>query len=65
MVHRVVSTGELEQALHLADTVPKLHLIEVVLPRLDAAESLVRFAGRAAEFVFPHIRSRIHKAFAK
>jgi indolepyruvate decarboxylase len=58
MVHHVVSTGELERALDVANTVAKLHLIEVVLPRLDAAESLVRFARRAAEFVFPQLRSR-------
>jgi indolepyruvate decarboxylase len=56
VVHRVETMGDLEEALSRTNSISKLHFIEVVLPRLDAPESLVRIARRAAEFDFPQIR---------
>jgi indolepyruvate decarboxylase len=56
VVHRVGTIGDLEEALARTNDIPKLHFIEVVLPRLDAPESLMRIARRAAEFDFPQIR---------
>ena len=54
--------GDLEEALARTNNIPKLHFIEVALPRLDAPESLMRSARRAAEFDFPQIRrlSAVH-----
>lgn len=31
------------------------HLIEIILPRLDAPDPLVRFTKKAAEFDFPQL----------
>jgi indolepyruvate decarboxylase len=54
-IHYVRNEAELRWALERATDSTKLHLIEIVLPRLDAPESLVRFARRAAEFDFPQL----------
>jgi len=56
IVHVVRTEVELEAALHAARDVSKLHLIELVLPRMDAPEALVRFARKAAAFDFPQMR---------
>ena len=56
MVHLVRTEAELEAALHAANDASRLHLLELVLERMDAPESLVRFAQRAAAFDFPEIR---------
>jgi indolepyruvate decarboxylase len=56
IVHVVRTEAELEAALHAARDVSKLHLIELVLPRMDAPEALVRFARKAAAFDFPQMR---------
>ena len=52
-----MTEAELEAALHAARDVSKLHLIELVLPRMDAPEALVRFARKAAAFDFPQMRA--------
>jgi TPP-dependent 2-oxoacid decarboxylase len=56
VIHRVETMGDLEKALACTNKISKLHFIEVVLPRLDAPESLMRMARRAAEFDFPQMR---------
>jgi indolepyruvate decarboxylase len=56
VVHLVRTEAELEAALHTANDASTLHLLELVLQRMDAPESLVRFAQRAAAFDFPQIR---------
>jgi indolepyruvate decarboxylase len=56
VVHVVKTEAELEAALHAAKDVSKLHLLELALPRMDASEALVRFARKAAAFVFPQMR---------
>jgi indolepyruvate decarboxylase len=56
VVHLVRTEAELEAALHAGRAVSKLHLIELVLPRMDAPEALVRFARKAAAFDFPQMR---------
>jgi indolepyruvate decarboxylase len=56
VVHQVRTKAELEAALHAANDASKLHLLELVLQRMDAPESLVRFAQRVAAFDFPQIR---------
>jgi TPP-dependent 2-oxoacid decarboxylase len=56
MVHRVETMGDLEKALACTNNISKLHFIEVVLPRLDVPESLMRMARRAAELDFPQMR---------
>ena len=55
-MHSVRTEAELETALDAAGDASKLHIIELVLGRLDAPEALVHFAERAAEFDFPQIR---------
>ena len=56
IVHVVRTEAELEAALHAARDVSNLHLLELVLPRMDAPEVLVRFAQRAGAFNFPQMR---------
>ena len=56
VVHLVTTEAELQAALHAASDASRLHLLELVLPRMDAPEELVRFGQRAAEFDFPHAR---------
>ena len=56
VVHVVRTEAELEAALHASRDISKLHLLEVVLPRMDAPEALVRFAQKAAAFDFPQMR---------
>lgn len=53
--HIVRTEAELRTALHAAEDSSKLHFIELILPRMDAPEPLVRFAKKAAEFDFPQI----------
>jgi indolepyruvate decarboxylase len=55
VVHSVRTEAELRSALHAANDASRLHLIELVLARLDAPEALARFAQRAAEFNFPQM----------
>jgi TPP-dependent 2-oxoacid decarboxylase len=55
-VHLVKTEAELQRALEATRDATKLHLIEIVLPRLDAPDGLTRFARHAAKFDFPHIR---------
>jgi indolepyruvate decarboxylase len=55
VIHCVRNEAELRWALQGATDSAKLHLIEIILPRLDAPEPLVRFARKAAEFDFPQI----------
>jgi indolepyruvate decarboxylase len=56
VVHVVRTEAELEAALHAARDIYKLHLLELVLPRTDAPEALVRFTRRVAAFDFPQMR---------
>jgi indolepyruvate decarboxylase len=56
VVHSVRTEAELGRALSAANDASRLHFIELVLAQLDAPETLVRFARRAAEFDFPQIR---------
>jgi indolepyruvate decarboxylase len=56
VVHHVRTAAEFQAALHAATDGSRLHLLELVLSRMDAPESLARFARRAAEFDFPQIR---------
>jgi indolepyruvate decarboxylase len=56
VVHRVETMGDLQKALASTNKISKLHFIEIVLPRLEAPESLKRMARRAAEFDFPQMR---------
>jgi indolepyruvate decarboxylase len=58
VVHLVRSSAELQTALREASDASKLHFIELVLSRMDAPETLVRFAKRAAAFDFPQILDR-------
>jgi indolepyruvate decarboxylase len=55
IIHRVRNEAELSLALQATAGSTKLHLIEIVLPRMDAPEPLVRFARRAAEFDYPQL----------
>ena len=55
VIHRVRDEAQLEQALQATSESIKPHLIEVVLPRMDAAEPLVLFAKQAARFDFPQL----------
>jgi indolepyruvate decarboxylase len=54
-IHLVRTEGELEVALDAAREADRLNFIEVVLPRMDAPEQLVRLAKHAAGFDFPQI----------
>jgi indolepyruvate decarboxylase len=56
VVHRVETIGDLEKTLASTNKISKLHFIEVVLLRLDAPDSLMHMARRAAEFDFPQMR---------
>jgi indolepyruvate decarboxylase len=56
MVHQVETMGDLEKALAFTYNISKLNFIEVVLPRLDVPQSLMRMARRAAEFDYPQMR---------
>jgi len=51
----VRNESELRWALQRATDSTKLHLIEIILPRMDAPEPLARFARKAAEFDFPQL----------
>ena len=55
VIHCVRNEAELELAIQATSDSSKPHLIEVFLPRLDAPESLVRFAKKTAEFDFPQL----------
>ena len=55
VIHCVRNEAELRWALQIATDSTKLHLIEIILPRLDAPDPLVRFAKRAAQFDFPQL----------
>ena len=57
VVHLVTTEAELRAALHATRDASRLHFLELVLPRMDAAQELVRFAQRAAAFDFPHVRN--------
>jgi indolepyruvate decarboxylase len=52
-VRTVRINGELQEALSNSEDRTKLHFIEIVLPRLDASNVLIKFAKRAAEFNAP------------
>ena len=54
VIHCVRNEAELRWALQRATDSTKLHLIEIILPRLDAPEPLARFT-RKAEFDFPQL----------
>jgi indolepyruvate decarboxylase len=54
--HQVTTVAELEKALLSSSSVREAHLIEVILPRMDAPASLVRFGRRVREFDFPQIK---------
>ena len=56
VIHVVRSKAELQTALQATTDTSRPHLIELVLPRMDAPKPLVRFAKRAAEFDFPQLR---------
>lgn len=51
--YSVKTVHELKGALSSAQEQNAFHLIEVILPRMDALPSLVKFARKAAEFDFP------------
>ncbi|HTH53138.1 MAG TPA: thiamine pyrophosphate-binding protein [Edaphobacter sp.] len=51
----VKTTNELMEALSSTQHQKACHLIEVILPRMDALPSLVKFARKAAEFDFPQL----------
>jgi indolepyruvate decarboxylase len=53
-VQTVRTNNDLLEALNTADDRTKLHFIEIILPRLDASQSLINFAKRVAEFNSPH-----------
>jgi indolepyruvate decarboxylase len=55
MIHCVRNEAELQSALRATDDSTRPHLIELILPRMDAPDSLVRFAKKAAEFDFPQL----------
>jgi TPP-dependent 2-oxoacid decarboxylase len=55
VIHYVRNEAELRWELQGAADSTRLHLIEVILPRLDAPEPLARFARKAAEFDFPQL----------
>jgi indolepyruvate decarboxylase len=55
LTHCVRNRAELDLALEAASDTGRPHLIEIMLPRMDAPEPLVRFAGRVAEFDFPQL----------
>jgi indolepyruvate decarboxylase len=55
VIHCVHDEAQLQEALQAAGTSTRPHLIEIVLPRMDAPEPLVRFAKRSAEFDFPQL----------
>jgi indolepyruvate decarboxylase len=55
VIHRVRNEAELRSALQAAEDSTKPHLIEIILPRMDAPDRLVRFARKAAEFNFPQL----------
>jgi indolepyruvate decarboxylase len=55
----VRNVRELEIALGAAGDASRLHFIELILPRMDAPEPLVRMARRAAEFAFPQVREHV------
>jgi indolepyruvate decarboxylase len=55
VIHCVRNEAELRRALQGATDSTKLHLIEIILPRMDAPDPLVRFARKAAEFDFPQL----------
>jgi len=56
---RLVATeGELDVALDEAQDPSRLHLIEVVLPRMDAPEQLVRVGKLVSDLNFPYIQDQ-------
>ena len=55
VIHCVRNEAELRWALQGATDSTKPHLIEIILPRMDAPDPLVRFAKRAAELDFPQL----------
>ena len=55
VTHCVRNRAQLDLALEAASDTARPHLIEIVLPRMDAPEPLVRFAGKVAEFDFPQL----------
>ena len=55
VIHLVRNEAELRWALQAATDSTKPHLIEIILPRMDAPDPLVRFAKKAAEFDFPQL----------
>jgi indolepyruvate decarboxylase len=57
-IHIVRNETELQLALQTTIDTSRPHFIELVLPRMDAPEPLVRFAKRAAEFDFPQLREQ-------
>jgi indolepyruvate decarboxylase len=56
IIHCVRNESELRWALQGTTDSTKPHLIEIVLPRMDAPDPLVRFAKKVAEFDFPQLR---------
>jgi hypothetical protein len=58
MIHCVRNEAELQSALRATDESTRPHPIEIILPCLDAPDSLVRFAGKAAEFDFRNFLKR-------
>ncbi|WP_213804007.1 thiamine pyrophosphate-binding protein [Granulicella sp. dw_53] len=57
--HVVATEDELERALHAAQYADTLTFIEVVLPRMDAPEPLLRFSKKAAAFDLPKVYQEI------
>ena len=55
VIHCVRNEAELRWALQGSTDTTKLHLIEIILPRMDAPDPLVRFVRKAAEFDFPQL----------
>jgi indolepyruvate decarboxylase len=55
IIHCVRNESELRWALQGTTDSTKPHLIEIVLPRMDAPDPLVRFAKKVAEFDFPQL----------
>jgi indolepyruvate decarboxylase len=55
VIHSVRNETQLQQALQETSDSIKPHLIEIVLPRMDAPEPLVLVAKQAAKFDFPQL----------
>ena len=58
MIHCVRNEAELQSALRATDESTRPHPIEIILPCLDAPDSLVRFTRKAAEFDFRNFLKR-------